>query len=117
MARLPLTESASVTLDGTGAGTARLSPDEPAMVWFPATVHVQASSNTSEAQCLIYAGPSATQPYFVDGTFSGSSGDATDKIAGRVIARTQTPYIWAVWSGGMPGAQATMIVSGEKEVR
>jgi hypothetical protein len=117
MSRLPLAESQSVTLDGTGAGTVRLAPDEPGVAWYPQTVHVQVSSNVKEATCVIYAGPSATQPYFVDGTFSGSSGDATDKIAARVIARTQTPYVWAVWSGGDAGAQATMIITGEKEMR
>jgi len=44
------------------------------------------------------------------------SWDSTD-LTGYIIGRTQNPYIWAVLSGGEAGAQATMTVSGTKELR
>lgn len=111
-----LNESESVTLDGSGNGYVRIRPDGPAETWLPTVVHVSVSSNTSEAQCSIYAGPAQTHQYFVDATFSGSSGDASDRITGKVIGRRQLPYIWAVWSGGDPGAQATAAVTGTKQI-
>ncbi len=38
-------------------------------------------------------------------------------LAGYVIARTRDPYIFAVWAGGDPGAQATIIVNGTKTIQ
>jgi len=116
MRTVPLNESASVTLDGSGNGTARIGPDEPAARWLPTCASVSVSTNVNEAKCLIYAGAAAVQQYFVDGTFSGSSGDSTDKVTGKTIARTQLPYIWAVWTGGDPGSQATISVTGDKVI-
>jgi len=75
-------------------------------------VSVSCSTNDAEAQCKIYAGPSATQPYYIDGTLSGSTGDSSTNVAGLAISRTQIPYLWAVWSGGDAGAQATLQVTG-----
>lgn len=114
---LPLQESGSVTLDGSGNGTVRLRPVSSREYWLPSLASVGCSTNVNEAQCKIYIGPSATPQYFVDQTVDGSSGDSTDRVSGYVIARHQQPYIWAVWSGGDAGAQATMVVSGTKEIR
>ena len=119
MRTVPLNESGSVRLDGSGNGTVRIGPDEPAARWLPTVASVSALTAApvvNEAQCLFYAGQAPVQQYFVDGTFSGSSGDSSDRITGRVISRTQLPYIWAVWTGGDPGAQATLSVSGTKEI-
>lgn len=111
---LILNESASVKLDGSGNGSVRFSPDEPAMQWKPTLVTVSVATAVNEAVCSIYAGPSAAPQYLVDATFTGSSGNSSDRVTGYVIARTRTPYIWVVWSGGDPGAQATAIVNGTK---
>ena len=112
---LPLDETAQVTLDGSGAGTARLGPSAPGHVWRPTLASVKVATNTDEATCLVYAGPSATDAYFTDGTFSGSSGDATDRVTGKVL-NPGRGWIWAVWSGGDAGATATLIVSGTKDI-
>lgn len=116
MPTLPLYESGFVILDGSGNGTVRVNPDEPHARWLPQLVSVRCTSNVNEAQANIYAGPSTADQYFIDGTFSASSGDGSDRISGKIISRTQLPYVWAVFTGGDPGAQATLTVSGTKEL-
>lgn len=115
--QLPLNESGNVTLDQDGNGTVRMRPDEPATRWMPAVASVSCSSKTSEAECKIYIGPNPSERYFVDGTVNGSSGDSSDRVSGSVISRTQMPYIWAVWAGGDPGAEATLVLTGTKDQR
>lgn len=111
----PLSENASVTLDGSGNGTLRMVPYSGSLTWLPSVVSVKASSAVSEASCKIYIGPSATDAYFIDGTLSGSTGDSTDSVNGRQVD-THGNTLWAVWAGGDAGAVATMQVSGQ-EVR
>ena len=106
-----LNESASVTLDSSGNGTLKMRPYGGGVTWLPSVVSVKASSHTAEAACRIYIGPSATDRWFVDGTLSGSTGDSTDRVDGRQVD-THGNTLWAVWSGGDPGAAATMTVSG-----
>jgi len=116
--QLNLTQRGQVTLDGSGNGAVQLGPDGPQEHWFPTLASVKvAQPVTNEAQCRIYAGPSVNDLYFVDGTLSGSTGDSTDRITGIEIARTQTPYIWAVWTGGDAGHVASLTVNGQKEIR
>lgn len=67
------------------------------------------SSNTAEATCKTYVGPSAAPQYFKDITVDGSTGDSTDKCN---LPIPRGSYIWAVWSGGDPGATATLNVDG-----
>lgn len=112
--RVTLNQSATVTLDGSGDGTARVGPLSAREVWYPANVHVSASTNTNEAQCSIYAGDAAIAQYFRDGTFSGSSGDATDRVSADAIKVGS--YVWAAWTGGDAGAVATLTVTGEREI-
>lgn len=114
MPTVPLNESGSVTLDGSGNGTVRIGPDEPAARWLPTNASVSVTTAVLEASAKIYAGPAAVQQYFVDATFTASSGDASDRITGKVISRTQLPYVFAVFSGGDPGSQATLIITGTK---
>jgi hypothetical protein len=114
MPTVDLNESNFVTLDSNGNGFVRLGPDEPAAKWLPSVISVSVSTNVNEADCIIYAGPAAVQAYFVDSTHSGSTGDSTDRIQGKTISRTLLRYVWAVWSGGDPGSQATVNVVGDK---
>ena len=115
-ATLTLTRTASVTLDGTGAGSAQLGPSSPGEVWRPAQVSVSCSAvvQTGTCEASIYAGAGIGQGAFVDGTFSGDTGDTTDAIAGELLRPGQ--YVFAVWTGGVPGALATVRVSGSREV-
>lgn len=115
MRTLTLSATASVTLSG-GAGTAQVGPTFPGESWLPVTASVgaQETTITDEAQCKVYVGPSATQPYYVDGTLSGSTGDSTTNVTGKVVYPGS--YIWAVWSGGDNGAQVTLNVAGTRVV-
>lgn len=111
---VPLYESARVTLNGSGNGTAKVGPLSAREVWHPANVHVSVATNTNEAVCNVYAGVDATPPNFRDATFSGSSGDSTDKVSADTIKCGQ--YVFAVWTGGDANQVATMTVTGTKTI-
>lgn len=110
---VPLNVSVPITLDGSGNGTASVGPTSHGEVWTPATVSVKVATATNEAQCLIYQGHSATPENFVDGTFSGSSGDSTDKATYPMRLGWK---VWAVWAGGDPGAVAYLNVAGTRDI-
>jgi len=108
--------SASVTLDGSGNGTAKVGPASAREIWYPGNVHVAANIGdvTNEAQCIVYMGETVNPNNFRDGTLSGSSGDTTDALNSDEVKSGQ--YIWAVWMNGDAGAQATMSVTGDKDI-
>lgn len=114
MPDVPLNESTTVVLSGAGSGTAKVGPISAREVWKPGIAHVSASSNVNEAQCLIYVGDSPIQRNFVDGTFSGSSGDSSDRVNATEVKVGAS--VWAVWSGGDAGATATLTVTGTKRL-
>lgn len=111
MTTLPISETSSVALDGSGNGTISLGPYGPSETWTPSNVSVICSSNTKEAVCKIYVGPKVAPQYFKDLTVDGSTGDATDR-ANVLVANGN--FIWAVWTGGDAGATATLNVDGTK---
>lgn len=106
----------STTLDASGNGTAKVGPISAREIWYPSNAHVSANIGTvtNEAQCIVYVGNTVGAGQFRDGTLSGSSGDATGKISADIIK--QNEYVFAVWSGGDPGATATLVVTGYKDV-
>jgi hypothetical protein len=111
-----LAESNYVILDGSGNGTVQLRPDGSREIWHPTLASVKVNTNVAEASCKIYIGHKVSDDNFVDQTLSGSSGDSSGKVTGRTISRTSDPAIFAVWAGGDPGSQATLIVTGSKEL-
>jgi hypothetical protein len=111
----PLSVNGFVTLDSSGNGTVKLGPASAREIWNPAYVHVQVTGPvTNEAVCTIYVGDSATQGNFRDATVSGSSGDGSDKVSADTVKCGQ--YVWAVWAGGDTGRQATLLVTGSKQI-
>ena len=110
---VPLNVSAPVTLDGSGNGTARAGPSNLREVWTPEQASVKVSSNTAEAQCKVYEGEQADDSNYVGGTLSGSTGDSTTNVYGPLYVGQ---YIWAVWTGGDPGATAYLNVTGTKTI-
>jgi hypothetical protein len=110
--QLALNTSASVVLDGNGNGTAQTGPGLPGVSWQPQTIAVQASTNNNEAECSVYLGIAAIASSLLGATSTGSTGDSTDCTA------TVWPgqYLIAVWTGGDPGATATMSIFGTKTV-
>lgn len=107
---------ATVTLDGSGNGVAKIGPSSAREIWHPENVHVSANTGnvTNEASCLVYVGQTVGANNFRDGTLSGSSGDTTDAVNADEI--TVGEYIFAVWSGGDAGVTATMVVTGSKDI-
>lgn len=106
--------SAVISLDVNGNGTAQVGPLSSRETWTPVNVHVSVSSADSESTCNIYVGNDKSQSNFRDATFTGSSGDASDRINADII-KCGT-YVFAVWTGGDPFAQAIMTVTGTKTV-
>lgn len=112
--QVTLNETATVTLNGSGGGTAKIGPISARETWHPANVSVKASTATAEAQCLIYIGDRPIQANFIDGTFTGSSGDSSDRVSATKVRVGQ--YVWAVWTGGDAAATATLTVTGTKDL-
>jgi len=114
MASVVLNQSAVVTLNGAGNGTAQLGPLNGREHWQPASIAVKTNQAAivNEAQCKVYIGADASDPNFTGGTLSGSTGDSTSDCAGQVIDCGE--YVFAVWTGGDPGAQARVNVQGTK---
>jgi hypothetical protein len=112
-----LTGSIAVILNGSGNGTVKLGPLTARETWNPASASVRTTqlpgTVVNEAVCNLFVGLSATQENFRDGTFSGSSGDASDLVGGELRMNN---YVWAVWTGGDAGATAVLALTGTKEV-
>lgn len=110
---VPLNASAQVTLDGTGSGMASVGPTAQGETWsagFVTAVH--ASTNAAEAQCRLYAGGGASPAYFIGGTVFGSTGDSSSDTPQMQVGQ----QVFAVWSGGDPGAVATLSINGMRNV-
>jgi hypothetical protein len=118
VAALDWSDSAVVTLNGAGAGTARLGPINQRETWSPAVASVKTvqapGTVVNEAQCRIYCGADASEPNYVDGTLSGSTGDSTSNIAGQTVRCGE--YVFAVWTGGDAGVQGRVNVSGTRTI-
>lgn len=114
-ANVPLRETVTITLNGVGAGTAKVGPLSAREIWHPSNVSVSANTNppVNDATCSIFVGDANTQT-FRDSCIDGSSGDSTDKCNADQIKCGQ--YVWAVWSGGDANVRATLTVTGTKDI-
>jgi hypothetical protein len=112
----PFSLSASVQLDGTGAGVVQLGPSITNEQWSPSRVSVSCTANVTTGACEadIYCGAYIGQDTFKDGTFSGDTGDTTDAVNGELLWPGQ--FVFVQWSDGVPGAIATMRVQGTRTV-
>jgi hypothetical protein len=100
---------ATVTLNGSGNGTAVLGPQRVREHWQVNGVGVSVATAVNQAKCSIYIGTSPTANNFLGQTATGSSGD-TCGAAGMDIQPGQS--VFAVWTGGDAGQIATMAVFG-----
>lgn len=114
-AQVPLSDFVQITLDGSGGGTARLGPRAHGQVWKPTVASIKMAGPTPAglATCFVYAGGYVGDANFVDSTYDVNN-DSTDRVTGQALALGQ--YVFAVWSGGNPGALATLTVNGTKEI-
>ena len=113
MPRVALRQSAVTTLDGSGNGTAKLGPLSAREVWYPDNVAISINGFTKQALCTIYMGPDTTQSSFRDTSVFGSGDNSGACNADTVKVGF---YIWAVWTAGDAGKQATVTVTGLKDV-
>lgn len=114
MSTVPLNESAYVTLDATGAGTVRLGPRAHGQTWHPQIASVATSTATKSPTCKLYVGgPTLSSSVLVDGTYTGEQ-NATDAVGGWELRLGN--YVWAIWSGGDAGAQATLTLAGSQDI-
>lgn len=109
-----LSVTVQVQLDGSGNGQVSAGPLSAREVWRPQSVHVGVSTNTAEAQCDIFVGDLPQQRNYRDTTFSGSSGDSSDRVSADVIKNPAK--VWAVWTGGDAKAFATLVITGRRDV-
>lgn len=117
MATVPIwPRQVQVKLDGTGAGKATLGPTGHGIVWTLGTISVKTAQtvSTGTCQCSIYVGDDASAVNFLDGTFSGDTGDSTDAAQGVQIRLGK--QVSAVWSGGVANDVATLSLTGTMEV-
>jgi hypothetical protein len=114
MPNVALNSSAQVVLDGSGNGTCKVGPQGHGEVWHPtvASVHVSGTIVNSPV-CKIYVGTEATPTTFCDATYTGEQ-DSTDRVSGSTLWLNY--FVWAVWTGGDPGHQATLVVTGTQDV-
>jgi hypothetical protein len=119
-----LNEQVAVTLNGSGNGTARISPGQPGapgsgvgasrnsgLQWQLSGVAVSVLTNVAEAQaaCYISYGIQSNGPADLQGqTQEGSTGDTCSVTA---VLRPGD-WVTVVWTGGDAGVVATMRVFG-----
>jgi hypothetical protein len=110
---VPLTASASVTLSGSGGGTVTLGPALPGVAWNPSScaVLVQPASTTVVSQFYLYNGP-AQPGSFIGGTYTGDNNSTGLTIPPMYAGSVLT----GVWTGGNPGATATLTLTGTQDI-
>lgn len=109
-------DQTQIKLDGSGNGTASLGPTGHGVVWTIGTISVKTAQTVSTGTCQasIYVGDDASATNFLDGTFSGDTGDASGRADGMQIRLGKK--IWVVWSGGVANDIATLSITGTMEV-
>lgn len=110
----PLSQTIQIQLDSSGNGQIGIGPIGAREIWMPQNVHVSITTAVSEAQCDIFVGDLPQQSNYRDTTFSGSSGDSSDRVNADTVKNPAK--VWAVWTGGDPKAIATLVVTGRKTV-
>jgi len=109
-----LSESVSVVLDGSGNGTAKLSPygtRYSGYSWQPVNLFVSVSTSVKQAFATAYVSYgifSQTPNDAIGTTITGSSGDTCG------MSQTLLPGDWisVKWTGGDAGAIATFRITG-----
>lgn len=116
---VPLNDVEDTVLDASGNGKVKWRPDGSQQFGYPSIVSVKVSAAdplvgpVNEATFKLYAGSAPIDSNFVDGTYTGSSGNSSANASGQIIGRTRSSYLWGVWTGGDPGQTATMTITGQ----
>lgn len=106
-----LDEAATVVFDSNGSGTSFIQPGSAREIWGIGYISVTSTSTNNVPTVKFYRG-SIVEPNFVTGTFSGTLD--VDSMPNTQLR--QGERLWALWSGGDPGATGTFSVTGIKTV-
>lgn len=99
----PIRKRVEVTLNASGAGTARIGPTMHGVTWQIDSYVVKCSTATNEATARLYV-----NGVIVDTTETGSTGDTGD-----IPVRLQSQdVLTCTWESGDVGATAELTVSG-----
>jgi hypothetical protein len=104
----PFVVSATVVLNGSGAGTASVGPSITNEKWDVTVASVKVATNVNEATASVYAGAA-----FAGSTTWGSTGDSTSNFSSPIWPGQQ---VTATWEGGDADKVATLIVQGIRTV-
>lgn len=108
MRSVDLDENLSTVFSATGDAVVQIGPVRR-QTWVPANVGVVTDSATS-TQARVFVGPQSGS--FYAGTFSGNR----DNCPMSGIRLSPGAFLTVAWSGGTPGARATVSLTGTMEV-
>jgi hypothetical protein len=111
--QVPLSVSGSVILDGSGKGQVQLGPVLAGVSWSPsnAGIVVTPVSLTVVSTFKLYNGAPQDQN-FIGGTYTGDSNSSAVSVPDMHPGSVLT----GVWSGGNPGARATLTITGTQSI-
>lgn len=104
---IPLQESASVVLDGSGNGKVTIGPVNQFQVWNVTNEACTATSNVNEPQFRLFLSNGLSAGSFLGGSNQGSNDSASIDI-------TLYPgmKLTGQWTGGDAGSTATLALQG-----
>lgn len=103
----------TVKLDGSGNGRCAVSPPAGTK-WSLRLATLATTTATKHPQGQLYRGSPSGPLQLVDSTFTGDSASSA-KVGGALYYPGQ--WLWAVWTGGDPGATATLQAFGQQGTR
>lgn len=108
---IPLQESASVTLDGSGNGTVSIGPSSQFQIWNVTNEGCNVTSNTNEPVFKLYKSSGISA-----GAFLGGSNQGSNDSASIDVTLYSGMKLTGVWTGGDAGATATLALQGTMTV-
>jgi hypothetical protein len=98
-------------IGASGGVTLRVGPAGVGSKWALDQAGISTSTGQADAStCAVYAGPQAIESFFVAQSYAG--GGSSVGLPGLSLSPGE--FVWAVWSGGVNGANATLKVTGVK---
>jgi len=100
-------------LAGAAVAQAQIGPSGLGQSWALDQCYLSTSiGQLDTSQCTVYVGPLALPTYAVTGSLQG--GSSQFGLGGLGLADGW--FVWALWTGGTPGAQAYLRATGAKTV-
>lgn len=101
------------TVNGSGAATVQLGPSGIGCRWVPAMAVIQTTTGAADnSTCAVFLGPLPLGPQVGGQSYAGGG----DSIGLPGTSLQPGEFVWAVWSGAVPGAIATLNVYGDQTV-